>query len=225
MPGRTRHLPERKTMDLLERTYVREMVRGIRLIGGRWARNLISPRDTEHEILDRKGPSEVTTIDYPDERAPISSDYRGMHRLTFREDGRPRCVACFMCSTACPANCISIEAGEYEDDPIEKFPVLFEIDELKCIVCGFCVEACPKDAIRMDTRWSSRPTLDRGTAIWSKEQLIENSRPIGPTIPEGLDGSSRLESREHERLEMKRKERAPGSEEKLEERLGPDRRR
>ena len=63
-----------------------------------------------------------------------------------------------MCATICPAQCIYIEAGEYETgDPaseirvIEKYPTQFVIDELRCIVCGLCVDACPKDAIRMDT--------------------------------------------------------------------------
>src|SRR5207245_525832 len=84
-------------------------------------------------------------ISYPDERKPYPPSYRGMHRLVPRVDGTPRCVACYMCATACPAQCIYIEAGEYEDQAIEKYPVRFEIDELRCIVCGFCVEACPKD--------------------------------------------------------------------------------
>lgn len=225
MAGRTRKLPERRPLDALERSYVREMVRGVRIIGGRWLRNLVSPRDTETEILDRRGASEVTTVDYPDEKVVYPPGYRGMHRLTLREDGRPRCVACFMCSTACPANCISIEAGEYEDDPIEKYPVRFEIDELKCIVCGFCVEACPKDAIRMDTGWHSRPTLDRGSAIWSREQLLSNSKVFGPTVPVGITGEPREESREHARFEMKRGDRPSGSPDELEERLGPDPRR
>lgn len=224
MAGRSRKLPERRPMDVLERTYVREVARGVRVIGGRWLRNLVSPRDTEPDTLDRRGASEVTTVDYPEEKTPLPPGYRGMHRLTYREDGRPRCVACFMCSTACPASCITIEAGEYEDDPIEKYPVRFEIDELKCIVCGFCVEACPKDAIRMDTGWWSRATLDRGSAIWSRDQLVSNSRPLGPTVPTGLDEESSAQSREHRKYEMRR-EGASSDAGELEERLGPDPRR
>jgi len=216
-------LPHDRPMDAVERSYVREVVRGVRLTSAKWLTNLLVPHDHNGEILDRQGPSEVTTIEYPEERSPtMSRSYRAMHRLTFREDGRPRCVACFMCSTACPAHCITIEAGEYPDDPIEKYPVRYEIDELKCIVCGLCVEACPEDAIRMDTGRHMTAVLDRGAAIYSRDQLVEESEPFGPTKPEGDENEV---SREALKYLMARGERARGDEEKLEERTGPDRRR
>jgi NADH-quinone oxidoreductase subunit I len=129
--------------------------------------------------MDRKGPGVnlVSTINYPEERKPYPPSYRGMHRLVPRVDGKPRCVACYMCATACPAQCIYIEAGEYEDQAIEKYPVRFEIDELRCIVCGFCVEACPKDAIRMDTGTHAPAVLSRPLAVFDKEALLK-----GPAV-------------------------------------------
>ena len=221
MAGKTIKLPADRPMDAMERLYVREAVRGLKVTGAKWLKNILAPKDPNPDVLERMGPSEVTTVEYPEERGMPDRRYRGLHRLTYREDGRPRCVACFMCSTACPAHCITIEAGEYPDDPIEKFPVRFEIDELKCIVCGLCVEACPKDAIRMDTGKFMHPVLDRGAANYTREQLLEESRPFGPTVPEG---SGTEVSREHLRFLLARGEEEPGPEGEG-ERIGPDPRR
>jgi NADH-quinone oxidoreductase subunit I len=77
-----------------------------------------------------------------------------------------------MCATACPAQCIYIEAGEVAGDPIEKYPVKFVIDELRCVVCGFCVEACPKDAIRMDTGEHAPPSLERSGQLQDEKALL-----------------------------------------------------
>jgi NADH-quinone oxidoreductase subunit I len=77
-----------------------------------------------------------------------------------------------MCASACPAQCIYIEAAEVDGDPIEKYPKQFVIDELRCVVCGFCVEACPKDAIRMDTGEHPPPTYQREEQIYDLGRLL-----------------------------------------------------
>jgi NADH-quinone oxidoreductase subunit I len=112
------------------------------------------------------------TVQYPDQKVEYPPRFRGMHRLVPREDGAPRCVACFMCETACPARCIHIVAGETSDESIEKFPQVFEIDELRCVVCGLCVEACPCDAIRMDTGMHPSPVYTRDDADFGKADLL-----------------------------------------------------
>ena len=96
----------------------------------------------------RKG---AVTIQYPEEKKELAARHRSLHRLTRREDGKPRCVSCMLCVTVCPSECISVEASEDPDSEIQKVPASFVIDESRCCFCGFCVEACPEDAIRMDT--------------------------------------------------------------------------
>jgi NADH-quinone oxidoreductase subunit I len=91
----------------------------------------------------------ASTIEFPEKKRKVSGRYRGIHILTAREDGTPKCVACYLCATACPAECIHIEAGERPEKTIEKYPTRFEIDLLRCVYCGFCVDACPEEAILM----------------------------------------------------------------------------
>jgi NADH-quinone oxidoreductase subunit I len=161
--------------NLRESMYFPEIIRGIGTVTRHFLRNLFFARDENPDILARRrdlGWSDNVTLQYPEEKAPYPPGYRGLHRLVPREDGRPRCVACYMCATICPAQCIYIEAGEYPDDPIEKYPVKFVIDELRCIVCGFCVEACPKDAIRMDSGEHAPPSYDRAAQIWDEKRLL-----------------------------------------------------
>lgn len=117
--------------------------------------------------------SNVSTLCYPEEQPKdITSRYRGMHRLMKREDGSVRCVACFMCATACPAECIFIEAQERDDGVDEKMPKRFSIDLLECVMCGACVEACPCDAIVMDTGIFSVVGKSRTSFVLEKEALL-----------------------------------------------------
>jgi len=93
----------------------------------------------------------AVTIQYPEERKELSPRHRSLHRVLSREDGKPRCVACMLCVTVCPSECLSVEAAEDDDAEVQKYPARFVVDLSRCCFCGFCVEACPVDAIRMDT--------------------------------------------------------------------------
>ncbi len=123
------------------------------------------------------------TVQYPEERRPMRTQiYRGVHRLNRDEQGRVACVACFMCETACPAHCIHIEGAESPWPDREKYPVKFDIDELRCIYCGMCEEACPVDAIELTPEYSL-VGLTREEMIFDKEKLLEmfdKTRAIKP---------------------------------------------
>ena len=109
---------------------------------------------------------------YPVEDGGLSvGNFRGVHRLNRDEAGRVRCVACFMCSTACPADCIHIEGAPSPWDDREKYPVKFDLDELRCIFCGMCEEACPVDAIEL-TQTYDVIGLSRQEMIFDKQKLL-----------------------------------------------------
>lgn len=110
------------------------------------------------------------------------ANYRGVHRLNKDPDGRVACVACFMCSTACPAYCIHIEAGESPWPDREKYPIKFDIDELRCIYCGMCEEACPCDAIELTPHYELVGRT-RSEMIFDKEKLLrvyEETKELKP---------------------------------------------
>ncbi len=100
-----------------------------------------------------------------------TATYRGLHRLNRDEKGNVACVACFMCATACPANCIRIVGGEAPWDYREKYPKEFEIDELRCIYCGMCEEACPVNAIELAYEYDMVGT-SRKQLVLDKEALL-----------------------------------------------------
>jgi len=118
----------------------------------------------------RKG---AVTIQYPEQRKELARRHRSLHRLTKREDGKPRCVSCMLCVTVCPSECITVEASEDPDPEIQKVPAKFIIDLSRCCFCGFCVEACPEDAIRMDTNIIEASEYARGDLYYDLSKLLK----------------------------------------------------
>ncbi len=153
-------LVPRPELTFWERIYFVEILKGLATTFGHAARTLVRPEAS-------------TTLMYPEVQPDIPRDYRARHRLMKRPDNSPRCVACYMCSTACPARCINIVAEESPDHHIEKRPAKFEIDLLLCVFCGFCVEACPCDAIRMDTKKAILAGDNRAGFVIDKATLMD----------------------------------------------------
>ncbi|MBI4564873.1 MAG: NADH-quinone oxidoreductase subunit I [Planctomycetes bacterium] len=115
--------------------------------------------------------SRKETVEYPDQAKVPRKGYRGEHRLKKDEQGRMKCVACFMCQTACPAECIEIVAGPSPWPDRDKIPVTFNIDMLKCIYCGMCEEACPCDAIELTPTYNIVAT-SRADKIYDLHKLL-----------------------------------------------------
>jgi NADH-quinone oxidoreductase subunit I len=153
--------------SLWERLYLPEIVRGLTVTMRHFGRNVWGALTHERTI---------PSYEYPEEPIKVPPRARNVHRLVQRPDGTPRCVACLMCETICPAQCITIVAEESPDSTIEKRCQSFEIDELRCIFCGFCVEACPKDAIRMDTDQTVLSAYHRDDFHFDREKLLSHSR-------------------------------------------------
>jgi len=128
----------------------------------------------KHLVWNILHTDEMPTMQYPEEKRVYGERFRGRHRLMQRQDGSPLCVACQMCSTYCPADCITIVGAEHPDPKIEKYPLSFEIDLLRCVYCGLCEEACPCDAIRLDTGIYEIAADSREKFVVDKEFLLNN---------------------------------------------------
>ncbi|MBF0448536.1 MAG: NADH-quinone oxidoreductase subunit NuoI [Magnetococcales bacterium] len=114
------------------------------------------------------------TIQYPEERTPISPRFRGEHALRRDENGAERCVACKLCESVCPAQAIFIEIDSASTAE-KRLTSVYDIDQTKCIFCGYCQEACPVEAIvlgpNVEYHGESRADL-----YFSKQKLLENGQ-------------------------------------------------
>jgi NADH-quinone oxidoreductase subunit I len=133
---------------------------------------------TFREMLN---PTEVEN--YPDGPGPnrgahFQDRFRGAHVLQRDENGLEKCVACFLCAAACPANCIYIEAAENTAErrisSAERYAKVYNIDYNRCIFCGYCVEACPTDAITHGHGFELA-SLNATTLIYRKEDMLVTS--------------------------------------------------
>lgn len=155
---------ERKPLTFLERTYLPQILGGMRTT----LRHLLKP---------------TVTLEYPEQRPPIPTGYRGVPTLVKDPNGREKCVSCQLCEFVCPPKAIRITPGEIPADAptahVEKAPKEFEIDMLRCIYCGFCQEVCPEEAIWLQNQYSMSG-YTRAEMVNNKAKLYE----LGGTLPD-----------------------------------------
>jgi NADH-quinone oxidoreductase subunit I len=113
--------------------------------------------------------SRKITLQYPEESAPRSVRFRGLHALRRYPNGEERCIACKLCEAVCPALAITIDSAPRDDG--SRRTTKYEIDLFKCIYCGFCEEACPVDSI-VETSLVEYHFENRGEQILGKQQLL-----------------------------------------------------
>ena len=120
-------------------------------------------------LTGRYALSRSITVQYPEEKTPMSNRFRGLHALRRYPNGEERCIACKLCEAVCPAMAITIESAQRDDGT--RRTTRYDIDLTKCIFCGFCEESCPVDSI-VETHVLEYHGEKRGDLYYTKEMLL-----------------------------------------------------
>jgi NADH-quinone oxidoreductase subunit I len=134
--------------------------------------------------------SKPVTIQYPEQKRPVQKRFKGRHFLERYENGLEKCIGCSLCSAACPADAIFVEAAENTDNerysPGERYARVYEINMMRCIFCGYCEDACPTEAIVLGDNYELSFT-NRRESIYTKEMLLVPLLPTGKPTPQVVE--------------------------------------
>ena len=122
-------------------------------------------------IVFKRTFTKPVTVQYPEEQPYLPPRWRGRIVLTRDPDGEERCVACYLCSAACPVDCISLQAADNPEAHERRYPEFFRINFSRCIYSGMCEEACPTNAIQLIPDFEMAE-YDRQNLVYEKAQLL-----------------------------------------------------
>jgi NADH-quinone oxidoreductase subunit I len=140
-------------------------------------------------LTGRYALSRSITVQYPEEKTPMSNRFRGLHALRRYPNGEERCIACKLCEAVCPAMAITIESVPREDGT--RRTSRYDIDLTKCIFCGFCEESCPVDSI-VETHVLEYHGEKRGDLYYTKEMLLAVGDRYEPEIAAAREADAKF---------------------------------
>jgi NADH-quinone oxidoreductase subunit I len=140
-------------------------------------------------LTGRYALSRSITVQYPEEKTPMSNRFRGLHALRRYPNGEERCIACKLCEAVCPAMAITIESVAREDGT--RRTSRYDIDLTKCIFCGFCEESCPVDSI-VETHVLEYHGEKRGDLYYTKEMLLAVGDRYEPEIAAAREADAKF---------------------------------
>lgn len=181
---------KRAKLSWLERLYIPSILNGFKVT----MRHFFSWKRTEVYADKQSNFAAKTTMQYPEEKWPVPTGYRGAPYLVKDVDNSTKCVSCQLCEFVCPPKAIRITPpgrdGDVDRAGAEKMPEAFDINMLRCIYCGFCQEVCPEEAIFLLKDYVITGE-NREELIYDKEKLLSlgglDQRAYDHHVQEGVD--------------------------------------
>ncbi len=110
------------------------------------------------------------TVQYPKQIRNMHPRFRGaVGFVRDSQTGKERCVGCGLCSSVCPANCLTVVPGV--DEHGIRNAKIYLYDMSRCVFCGMCVEVCPELALVM-THEFELAVDDRAELVLDAEAML-----------------------------------------------------